>query len=359
MALFKRGSMWWYNFHFAGQRYCRSCRTTSKHAAANILAKLKVRLAEEEGGIRQAKKTRFEDLAALYTADLKANGRKSVVDLGSRLRHLELTFSGKLARAITPSDVKRHVAARLAEGAANGTINRELASLKRMFNLGLEAEIVDSAPRIKLLKEAPARKGFFDAERFSAVLAALPEHLRPVAEFSYYTGWRRSEVTGLKWDQVDLRERTIRLWQGETKSGEGRFLPLEGETLRIVHEQRQILGSEHVFNHHGRRIETFYKAWKAACEAAGCPGALFHDFRRTAARNLRRKGLSESESMLITGHRTSSIFRRYSITTENDLRQAVAGKGVFQADLRQGFGRQAETPASDYKSDNIGKKVGS
>jgi hypothetical protein len=66
-----------------------------------------------------------------------------------------------------------------------------------------------------------------------------------------------------------------------------------------------------------------------------CTGALFHDFRRTAARNLRRKGLSESECVAITGHRTASVFKRYSISTENDLRQAVASKGVFQAETRE------------------------
>jgi len=78
-----------------------------------------------------------------------------------------------------------------------------------------------------------------------------------------------------------------------------------------------------VFHRRGQPILRFYKAWKKACALAGCPGALFHDFRRTAARNFRRAGLEESEAMKITGHKTAEVFRRYSIVNEPDLRDAV------------------------------------
>jgi hypothetical protein len=56
---------------------------------------------------------------------------------------------------------------------------------------------------------------------------------------------------------------------------------------------------------------------------------LFHDMRRTAARNLRRAGLGDVEAMQITGHKTSSIFRRYSIVAESDLRDAVLRAQAF------------------------------
>jgi integrase len=332
MALSKRGKFWWYNFRFQKQRYCRSTRTTNRKAAETILGKLRVRLAEEGAGIRQPKRARFEDLAELMRADLQANGRKSIKGFVGVTKHLKARFAGSLARTITPMDIKNHVRDRLADGAAAATVNRELSALKRMFRLGMQAELVDSMPSISMLKEAKPRQGFFDAASFGQVLAFLPDHLRPVCEFAYLTGWRRSEITKLRWDQVDMRERGIRLWAGETKNQEGRFLPLEGELWHLIQRQRQTVGCQYVFNHFGRRIKTFYKAWERACRQAGCPGALFHDFRRTASRNLRRKGLSESEAMLITGHRTASVFRRYSITTEQDLRQAVADKGVFSAD---------------------------
>ena len=334
MTVYRRGGLtWWYVFWYRGKRYRGSTRSTNRETAINVASKLRTRLVEEDAGLKHPSDTTFEDLIKLMEDDLKANKRKSAKDLDSRVKHLRTSFGGKkLARKITPSEIKRHVASRLAARAANATVNRELAALKRAFRLGMEAELVDSMPRITLLREAKPRKGFFDQDRFAAVLAGLPEHLKPVAEFSYYTGWRRSEVTGLRWDHVDLRERGIRLWPGETKNEEGRFLPLDGETWRIVREQRKVVGSPYVFNRRGGKIKTFYKSWRKACNLAGCPGMLFHDFRRTAARNLKRKGLSESDAMAITGHKTASVFKRYAITTENDLRKAVADKGVFQAE---------------------------
>jgi hypothetical protein len=110
-------------------------------------------------------------------------------------------------------------------------------------------------------------------------------------------------------------------------------LPLEGELSLIIDEQRmrRVEGCQWVFHRHGKRILRFYKAWEKAKERAGCEGVLFHDFRRTAARNFRRAGLSESEAMAITGHKTAEIFRRYSIVAENDQRDAVWRAQAFIA----------------------------
>ena len=81
------------------------------------------------------------------------------------------------------------------------------------------------------------------------------------------------------------------------------------------------LDCPHVF-HDGGKKTRLSKAWKAACLNAGLSGLIIHDLRRCATRNLSRAGVSEVVAMKITGHKTPSMYRRYRIIDENELRDA-------------------------------------
>ena len=73
----------------------------------------------------------------------------------------------------------------------------------------------------------------------------------------------------------------------------------------------------------GKPIKSFIKVWRAACLAAGQPGKIPHDFRRTAVRNLVRSGVPERVAMKLTGHKTRSVFERYNIVSDGDLADAA------------------------------------
>ena len=184
---------------------------------------------------------------------------------------------------------------------SNGEINRELQILKRIFSLAMKGGRLAMKPHIAMLKEAAPRSGFFEGDQLADVLAHLPMEIRPVIEFAAITGWRvASEILPLEWRHVDFGGGEIRLDAGTTKNGEPRTFPMTTDLrrlLKIQHaEHERLKKAGHLFpcvffrlvaDERGgekkpRRIIAFTKAWKNACIAAGCPGRIPHDLRRSA-----------------------------------------------------------------------------
>jgi integrase len=98
-----------------------------------------------------------------------------------------------------------------------------------------------------------------------------------------------------------------------------------------------VLDGLHVFHKHGNAIGNFQRAWARACRAAGIPGRLVHDLRRTAARDFVEAGVSEGRIMRLCGWKTRAMFDRYNITNQEDLNDAVAQRfnGKQTANKRQ------------------------
>jgi integrase len=285
--------------------------------------------------------TTMGDMCQMVVDHFIVNKRRSLKRLRGALRHLVGNDEGKggyfspteRAVAITEDRITAYITCRLKEGAENGTINRELTALKRMFRLALRARRVSGVPVIDMLAEATSRAGFFEPEVFNAVEGELPDDVRPVARTAYITGWRvASEILSRQWKHIDLNAGFIRLEPGETKNGEGRMFPFTPELRTLLEQQRERTTAIEkatgriipwVFHRRGERIASFPKVWKKACAAAGVPERIPHDLRRTAVRNLERAGVPRGDAMKLVGHKTESIYRRYAIADEGSLRAAV------------------------------------
>jgi integrase len=303
--------------------------------------------------------------------DFIANGKRSLAVVARRIKlHLTPYFGERRMGSITTADVVAYVAKRQTDvvvvrkprraedgtetlaqtrPVSNGEVNRELQVLKRMFNLAVEQGRLLARPTIKLLRENNVRKGFFEPDQLAAVLRHLPAAIAPVIRFAAITGWRvASEVLPLQWRQVDLTAGEVRLDPGTTKNDEGHTFPLTAELRALLEERRdeqerlRAAGRlvPWVFHRDGERVVSFHRAWRTACHAAGVPGRIPHDLRRTAVRNLVRAGVPETVAMKLTGHKTRSVFERYNIVSEGDLREAARKLDAVLPMVAPGLRRQ-------------------
>ena len=216
----------------------RSARTTSRAVASHQLEQWKAQI-RQGTYVPDADQTRFDDLATLLLDEYRANGRKSLGRAAAAVDHLKEFFTGWRAQAISTDRVLGYVRHRQEQRAANATINRELAALKRMFRLGERAGRIVRRPFIDLLQEHNARTGFFERAECDAVLAQFPDDLQPVFTVAYLTGCRvKSELLTRHWAHVDFQSGWLRLEPGETKNAEGRQFPLTPALRAVLERQR-------------------------------------------------------------------------------------------------------------------------
>lgn len=343
-CIYRRGTTWWIKYSRNGRQNFESSGSERKEDATNLLRLREGDIARGVPVSAKIGRLRFEEARDDFLNERRVNSRGSLKKLEARIaNHLTPFFGGRRMANIRADDVRSYVARRKEHGAANGTVNRELTILKRMYSLAIQAEKLLRKPHIALLQEDNTRVGFFEHEQYVALLAHLPEALRPVITFAYVTGWRiTSEVLPLEWRQVDLVGGVVRLDPGTTKNREGRVFPLTPELRTLLEVQH----AEHLRQKKAGKIEpwvffrmiargrggqkeptpirAFAKAWKSACASAGCPGRIPHDLRRTAVRNMIRAGIPERVAMQLTGHKTRSVFERYNIVSEGDLLDAAA-----------------------------------
>ena len=309
------------------------------------------------------KKVTFKQVCDLLRADYARQERRSTKKLERSLKRLENFFGEQCpASSVTSEKIDKYLEARRKEKPvpSEPTLSRELAALKRALKLALSKEMVRRVPSMEIPDERHrADEGEFSSEQFAAVIQQLQakdrsKYLVPLVTFLYRTGMRAQEPMGMKWKEVRLDLRMLRLPARRTKGKEPKAITLDGDLLKLIQQQRKLHDDkfpscEYVFpDNQGQKI-TYDRAidqFQAACKRAEVlegfttwdgqlrkPG--FHDLRRTFAREADRCRVPHDEIMAIAGWKTHAMLLRYLGCPEDRMRSAFSAMDASYGKVRQ------------------------
>lgn len=335
-AFYRPDRQAWFIAYGHGGKVVREKAGTDEDAAKRLLKRrLKEKERESFVGPQERRITIAELLDARET-DLNNRGVKSKSPW-SHMRAIRRHFGFDKAAAITAERLDRFVEEECKAGIKPATINRELEQLSAAYHLAVKQKRLPRSvvPYFPSLDErGNVRTGFFEPADFESLARHLPAAVADMTRLAYSLGWRKSEVSGLTWDNVDHVAHTITILT--SKNGDGRSVALDDETWEIIarrwqarawhnRKTKQTEVSPLVFHRNGRRIRDFRKVWQKALAAAQLPTTrLFHDLRRCGARDMRRAGVDPTIVMRIMGRKTDSMLRRYNISTSDAHREALA-----------------------------------
>jgi len=346
-----RTGSWWIRYYRNGKGYSESADTLVKAQAESLLKK---RIGQIGIGEFIPPSDRRITIGELVTDLIKwyrteRNKSRFADDTESRWNlHLKVYFADMRADQLGTDQMRRYRETRIAEKASQVTVNRELQVLRKAYKLAADATPpkVRTIPRFAMAEEDNARKVFMTQEvkqwlrdaaardigKKTAKMKGL--HLRTFVELLFGLGWRKSELTGLRVENIHLAEGFIRI--ENSKSGKPREAPLT-PTLRVLLEPLVIGKQAHesVFPAKDMRW-----AWKRLCKEAGvqsgkAAGYVIHDTRRTAARTQRSAGVAESVSSAILGWKPGSkMYARYGIVDRSDMTEALQRSEQWEQEQR-------------------------
>jgi integrase len=239
--------------------------------------------------------------------------------------HLQKFWGSYTASEITTSKQREYQQKRLHEGAANASVNREIAVMSKALRLGYDHEPrkIFAVPRLIFLPENNARKVFVSKEQLTKIREAAATcswpWFRVILELGFWLGWRRSELISLRAKDIDLEARVIRL--DKTKNGDPREVPLTSKLVALL--APAVVGLKPDTRIFPVSKSTVDRVWREVATTAGFPQLHFHDLRRTSARAKRWAGVDTSIIMEMQGWRTEEMFRRYAIVAKDDKLAAM------------------------------------
>lgn len=313
MALKLRGNTYWMDVMVNGTRVRESLKTDDKKQAQELHDIRKGEL-WRQGVLKERPKKTWNDATARWV--LERGHKKSLGDDQDKITFLKPLLGTKLLADLDRDTLE----AALPQDVKPATRNRYRALIRAVLRAcEREWDWLEKSPALRVEQEPRRRVAFLTQEQAVNLIAALPEKYRCLVRFALLTGLRRSNVHGLRWENVNLERGMVIVHADEAKAGERILVPLNQqarEMLAAIPEPREGL----VFNVPERISPT---TWTNACKRAGVPWLRFHDLRHTWASWHAMAGTPLSVLQELGGWHSASMVQRYAHLSPEHLSAAA------------------------------------
>ena len=355
MALWKRDSTWWADVTVNAERFRQSLKTSDKREAKNrekeLIAQIQAGKVAAPAG-KAFGRLPFGAAADQYLKDREKRVAERTTQFEKeRLVPLRRHLGKKTLGRIASGDISAYQETRMGEGVSGRTINMEVSVLRRMLKkakrwamLAEDVTMYSETSHIGRALAAEEKKGLFQtAPKKPAWLVA---HCAAVLAAS--TTCRGVELKSIRWLEVDLFKREVRINRSKNDSGK-RTIPLNDDAMAAFARLRaraEALGcadpDHYVFPacergqiNPDRHQKSWRTAWRSLTKAAGLKGFRFHDLRHTAITEMAEAGAADATLMAITGHLTREMLEHYSHVRMEAKRAAVEklSSGLMQKPL--------------------------
>lgn len=325
MSIFKRNGVYYASISTpSGGRIKQSLGTKDETEAQELHDKLKhdswrvSRLGERQ-------KRSFDEGALRWLEEMEH--KKTIEDDKIFIAHFRKHLGTLTLDQITADHIREAVnkLSKNSQPVTGARKNRYLSWVRAMLRKAEREWLwIEKAPTIRLYAEAKRRIRWLTPQEAERLIAELPDHLKPVVTFALHTGLRRSNVVGLRWDQVDMQRQVAWIHGDEAKAGKAIGVPLNRTAIDAIRSQ---LGknSEYVFTHKGQPMcVTSNTAWRSALKRAGISNFRFHDLRHTWASWHVQSGTSLVELQELGGWETMEMVRKYAHLAPEHLKNKAA-----------------------------------
>ena len=234
---------------------------------------------------------------------------------------------------ITPWSIDKWQKSQLDKGIQPTTINRALSALIATLNKAVERKVISENPlagrkAIKTDKKGVIRWLTEDEEkRLYKAISKRTGHLPVIITLLLNTGARPGEIFTLRWENVDLENKSITLEAAFTKTGQTRYIPLNDTAFNALSNWES--DGEWVFPgmYADTHIVSIQKGWRLTKQEAKITNLRLYDLRHSFASKLVRNGVSIYEVAELLGHSAVEMTKIYAHLDDQTLRNAVAKVG--------------------------------